>query len=187
MINEAGEIENIFFKNKPVPVVEGSIPGDGEVPVIETAYTRIGISICYDADFPSLLRKAGKQHADIVFLPSGDWKEITPYHADMARVRAIENGFSLVRPVSGATTIACDFKGRIISKKDFYDHGERIMVASVPTRGIVTIYSFIGDSLAYLCVGSALFSVGWLMILMVRRNGSHKAMKSSDSKAPISG
>jgi apolipoprotein N-acyltransferase len=168
MISESGEIENIFFKNKPVPMVEGSVPGNGEIPVIATMDSKIGISICYDADFPSLIQKAGVQDVDILFLPSGDWKEISPYHADMARVRAIENGFSLVRPVSGATTIACDFNGRLISKRDFYDQGERIMVASVPIKGKNTVYGLIGDSLAIVCIAITLSFTAWLISSAVR-------------------
>ena len=152
MINDAGEIESIFFKNKPVPLVEGSIAGDGEVPVIETKDGRIATSICYDADFPYLINKAGKKNADILLLPSGDWREVAPYHADMARVRAIENGFSIVRPVSGATTIACDYNGRVIGKRDFFDHGERVLVSHVPTNGVTTLYAMTGDVFPWACI-----------------------------------
>jgi apolipoprotein N-acyltransferase len=157
MINEAGKIENVFFKNKPVPVVEGSIAGDGEVPVIATEHGRIATSICYDADFPYLIRKAGEQEADILLLPSGDWREVAPYHADMARVRAIENGFSMVRPVSGATTITCDYNGRVIGRRDFYDDGDRVLVSNVPTNGIATLYSSIGDVFAWGCILTACY------------------------------
>ena len=88
-------------------------------------------------------------------LPSGDWREVAPYHADMARVRAIENGFSLVRPVSGATTIVCDYNGRVIGKRDFYDGGDRVLVSNVPTNGVPTLYSAIGDAFAWGCILTA--------------------------------
>lgn len=152
-INPKGDVESIFFKNKPVPVVEGSVPGDGQIPVIETDFGRVALSICYDADFPSLMRKASSKGADIMILPSGDWREISPYHAQMATMRAVENGFSLFRMVSGATSVATDFNGRILSKTDFYTPGERIMTTYLPVRGRATVYSAAGDVLPWLCSG----------------------------------
>jgi apolipoprotein N-acyltransferase len=151
-INPEGKIEATFFKNKPVPVVEGSIPGDGEIPVINTPFGKVAISICYDADFPSLMRKASMKNADIMILPSGDWKEVSPFHARMAMLRAIENGFSLFRMASGATSIATDQHGRILSSTDFYTKGERIMIAHVPTQRKTTLYSKIGDAFAWGCI-----------------------------------
>lgn len=152
-INPKGEVESVFFKNKPVPVVEGSVPGDGQIPVVETSFGRVALSICYDADYPSLMRKASSKGADIMILPSGDWREISPYHAQMAILRAVENGFSLFRMASGATSVAADFNGRILSKTDFYTSGERIMTSYLPVRGRATIYSVTGDVLPWLCSG----------------------------------
>jgi apolipoprotein N-acyltransferase len=167
-INPQGKIETTFFKNKPVPVVEGSIPGDGAIPVIQTTFGRIALSICYDADFPSLMRKASANEADIMILPSGDWREVSPYHAQMAVFRAIENGFSLFRMVSGATSIATDFNGRTLSSADFYDKGERIMTAYVPTERVTTIYSIIGDVLPMVCVVAVIVTCSVAFIKKLR-------------------
>jgi len=151
LITPEGEVDNVFFKNKPVPVVDPSIAGDGIIPVLKTPFTNLATSICYDADFPTLMKQAGIKGVDILLLPSGDWKEIAPYHAHMAIVRGIENGFSLVRPVSGATSIASDPYGRLLGKKNFYDEGEKVLVAYVPVKGLKTLYPFIGDIVVYLC------------------------------------
>jgi apolipoprotein N-acyltransferase len=154
MINPHGNIENIFFKNKPVPVVEPSVPGDGEIPIYNSMHGKLATSICYDADFPSLLRKAGQQKADILLLPSGDWREVSPYHANMSRLRAIENGFSILRPVSGATSIACDHTGRILASRDFYDDNEKVVSAYLPVRGCRTIYASFGNYFPWLCLAA---------------------------------
>lgn len=154
MINPFGQIEHIFFKNKPVPVVEPSIPGNGEVPVYNSLYGKIATSICYDADFPSLIRKAGQQGAGILLLPSGDWKEISPYHADMSRMRAIENGVSVMRPVSGATLMACDQMGRVVARRNFYDDGDKTMSAYLSINGVPTLYSLLGDYFPWACLAA---------------------------------
>ncbi|HEX5172180.1 MAG TPA: nitrilase-related carbon-nitrogen hydrolase [Cyclobacteriaceae bacterium] len=153
LLNPEGKTEMTFFKNKPVPVVEGSIPGNGEVPVVKTPFGKVALSICYDADFPRLMRKASIEGADMMILPSGDWREVSPYHGQMAVVRAIENGFSLFRMVSGATSVATDPDGRILGSHDFYSKGERILTVYVPVRRIVTLYSLVGDVLAWISVG----------------------------------
>jgi apolipoprotein N-acyltransferase len=158
LIGPDGQILNTFFKNKPVPIVEGSIAGDGIVPVTATKHGRIATSICYDADYPSLTRQTGENKADILVLPSGDWKEISPYHANMARMRAIENGFSMLRTASGATSIACDYYGRVISSSNFYDDNDKVLLCYLPTSGITTMYSQVGDVFAWLCGFFILFA-----------------------------
>jgi apolipoprotein N-acyltransferase len=151
-----GTLLQSFHKNRPVPIIEPSVPGDGTVPVIATPYGKIAISICYDADFPQLMRQLGKKNADILLLPSGDWKEVSPYHAQMAVVRAIENGTSMLRPVSGAVSIACDYNGSTIASRNYFDKGEKVVVAYLQTRGIRTPYSVIGDCFAWLCIAALL-------------------------------
>jgi apolipoprotein N-acyltransferase len=169
MIDDNGDVLNIFFKNKPVPMVEGSQPGDGNVPVQETPYGRIALSICYDADFPMPIRKAGANKASVLILPSGDWKEISPYHSDIARFRAIENGFSIVRPVSNAITIACNNKGQILGNNAFSTKHISSLMVDVPIHGTSTFYTWAGDFFAYIC---ALASFGFAVFTtysMIRR------------------
>lgn len=164
LFDPQGNVINTFFKNRPVPLIEPSIPGDGNIPVTSTKFGNLATSICYDADFPQLMRQLARKDADILLLPSGDWREVSPYHAQMAIVRAIENGTSLLRPVSGAVSIACDYHGNITGQRNYFDKGERVVVAYLPVKGINTLYSIIGDSVAWICIaglviisGSAIF------------------------------
>jgi apolipoprotein N-acyltransferase len=157
-----GNCLNVFYKNRPVPLIEPSVAGDGDVPVIPTPYGKLAVSICYDADFPQLMNQIGRKGADILLLPSGDWKQISPYHAQMAIVRAIENGTSLLRPVSGAVSIACDYNGNIVAKRNYFDSGERVVVGYLPTVGIKTLYAIVGDSVAWVCMA------GLVLIVAVR-------------------
>jgi apolipoprotein N-acyltransferase len=151
-----GNTLNVFFKNRPVPLIEPSLAGNGDVPVIQTPYGKLAISICYDADFPKLMSQLGKKGADILLLPSGDWKEISSYHAQIAIVRAIENGTGLLRPASGAVSIACDYTGNVVAKRNYFDNGDGLIVAYLPTAGTSTFYSIIGDSFAWACIAGVL-------------------------------
>lgn len=119
------------------------------IQVVETPYGRIGLSICRDMNFQSYIRQAGHAAVDIMLGPSYDFPKSTEpsyYH------RAIENGFSFVRPTYNGISYAEDFNGRILARMDSDDAEDGIMYADVPTRGVSTIYTGIGDLLGWLCV-----------------------------------
>ncbi|MBS1542773.1 MAG: hypothetical protein JST14_04025 [Bacteroidetes bacterium] len=152
LIGPDGSILSNMQKNRPVPMAEaGTIPGDGIVPVVNTELGNIATSICYDADFPSLMRQAGEKRAGLMVLPSGDWREIAPAHAQMAIMRAVENGFSLFRPVSFAYSVAADYHGRILATRNFYDSGAKVLTAYLPLNGTKTLYVLLGDFVVYAC------------------------------------
>jgi apolipoprotein N-acyltransferase len=127
---------------------------------VNTPLGKVAAAICYDGDFPNFIRTAGRNQAEIMFLPANDWKAIDPIHTDMAIIRAIENGFSLVHPAGPGLSVASDSRGRIISSMDYYRTDEQIMYSDVPTQHAFTLYPLIGDLFAWLCIaGLATFLV----------------------------
>jgi apolipoprotein N-acyltransferase len=154
MINPGGEVQLTYFKNHPVKGAEPIVKGDGILPVVQTPYGRIAMAICFDGDFPGFIRQAGRNNANILFLPANDWREFGPYHTNEAITRAIENGFSLVHPAGQGLSVATDNRGRIISSMDFYKTDEQIMYASVPFNTNTTVYAQTGDIFAWLCIAA---------------------------------
>jgi apolipoprotein N-acyltransferase len=142
-----------YAKTHPVP---GSTdrPGEGRIPVADTPYGRIGSAICYDLDFPALIRQAGRGGVDIMLDPSWDWRAIDPLHTEMAVARAVENGFSLVRQTPEGLSVAVDYQGRVLAAMDHFRTEDRMMIADVPTRGTRTPYALLGDWLAWLCAAA---------------------------------
>ena len=151
-ISPEGQIENEYLKSNPVPFAEQDYGSDDIIPLIETPYGGLSPVICYDADFPHFMKQAGQNGADILLVPSGDWKAIDPYHPFMARLRGIENGVSVIRPVSRATSLITDPYGRVLARDDFFSDEDHLLMASVPVKGVKTIYSQIGDVLVYFCI-----------------------------------
>jgi apolipoprotein N-acyltransferase len=98
LIDPSGKIVWIYQKAHPVPGEEDLrlVPGNGQIPVVATPYGRLATAICFDRDFPDIIRRAGQANADILLVPGGDWREIDPYHTQMATFEAIEAGSSLV-------------------------------------------------------------------------------------------
>ena len=153
-VSPGGEILWQYSKVRPVPGPEAAmqVPGDGRIRTANTPYGRIGTAICFDMDFPKLLQQAGAQRADLMIVPSNDWRAIDPYHTQMAAYRAVEEGFNLVRHTSQGLSLAVDYQGRVLGAMDHYHASDRVLVAQLPTRGVRTIYSRVGDLFAWLCI-----------------------------------
>ncbi|MEZ4443710.1 MAG: nitrilase-related carbon-nitrogen hydrolase [Polyangiaceae bacterium] len=142
-----GEAET-YFKHHPVPS-EGSIPGTDPLRVIERPWGKAAGAICYDYDYPAMGLDHARLGAGLVVLPSSDWAGIDPVHTQMASVRGIEGGFSVLRSVRDATSGAYDAHGRAHATAS-YAAGERVMLARVPTTQVPTLYARIGDVVAAL-------------------------------------
>jgi len=138
-------IVETYFKHHPVPG-EGSVRGEDPIQVWARPYGRAGGAICYDYDFPALGQAHARQDAGLVVVPSSDWRGIDPFHTQMAAVRGIEGGFSVVRSVRWATSGAYDAMGRVRGTASWWA-GDRVMVAQVPTTRVDTPYSRLGDVL----------------------------------------
>jgi apolipoprotein N-acyltransferase len=103
-------------------------------------------------DFPPLLRKVGRARADILLVPSSDGKAITQLHHVQAVFRAVENGVSMLRAARWGLSSAVDPLGRTLATMDDSLAAQKVMVAQLPTKGVATIYSRIGDLFAWLCI-----------------------------------
>ncbi|MFC4561870.1 hypothetical protein ACFO4E_08365 [Nocardiopsis mangrovi] len=93
-------------------------------------------------------------HPPIMLVSANTWEGIKEMHARNAVFRAVENGFSLFRQASRGRANAVDHQGRTLAATDYFATGQQTMVAYVPTRGVTTVYSVIGDAFAWLCVAA---------------------------------
>ncbi|MBT8395598.1 MAG: hypothetical protein KJN92_01470, partial [Gemmatimonadetes bacterium] len=156
-----------FLKAVPIVGAESPFtePGDGVVRFVEIEGGRVGAVICHDLDFPRLLRQAGASGTGVMVGPSADWPEITPLHADMAVMRAIENGFSLLRPTFAGRSVAVDARGREVARVDFADDA---IVAFLSFQPSPTLYGRVGDLFSWICV------VGFLSLVLMGIRSSRK-------------
>ena len=161
-INSTGQIEYEYNKHEPVPG-EPAIKGTEILKVNQIEKSKIGGVICYDYDFPYLAKNLGKLNADIVAVPSSDWKGIDPVHTKMAAFRAIEQGHSIVRSTRFGLSAAINPVGDMVAKMSSFDKSNKIMMAQLPVSAVKTVYSMIGDFFIYIC---ALF----LMYIILQKN-----------------
>ncbi|MEV4259751.1 nitrilase-related carbon-nitrogen hydrolase, partial [Spirillospora sp. NPDC049652] len=150
LIGPDGAVLWTYQKAHPIPGSETFEPGDGHVPVVDTPYGRLANVICYDADYPAMMRV----RADIMLVPSHDWREYGDAHTRKASLRAIEGGYALFRQDGQGVTSAFDRQGRVLATTDTFAAGAETTVAYVPTRGGTTVYDVVGDTFAWLCLGA---------------------------------
>jgi apolipoprotein N-acyltransferase len=82
----------------------------------------------------------------------------------MTAFRAIENGITVIRQADLGFSIVTDPYGRTLAAMDHFAASDRTMVAQVPTKGVRTIYSVIGDLFGWLsAVGFAAVAI-WAVI-----------------------
>lgn len=151
----------IWDFNKAYPVFsEPIVGGEKKIKTFDTPYGRIASVICFDMDFPTFINQAGKKDVDIMLVPANDWKEITPYHSNMSKLRAIENGFSMVRGTGQGLSLAVDYNGKILNQLNYYQTEENIMISDIPIKGVKTIYAKMGDWFVWACIIGLLFIFG---------------------------
>lgn len=151
-LNSKGEIVYQYLKHQPVPG-EPSIKGNEPFKIMTDNGLNIGGAICYDFDYPYIARAFGKLNANIVAIPSSDWRGINPLHTRMAAFRAVEQGYSLLRSTRFGLSAAINPYGEMTAQQSSFDIHNKIMLAELPTLRIKTIYSIIGDSFVYGCFG----------------------------------
>lgn len=165
LISPAGELLQTYWKHQTVPVIEEPFAVAGsETPFLQqTPFTNLGGVICYDMDSPRFIARAGRDGTDVLLAPSGDWPAIKEIHANMALMRAVEQGFSLVRPANHGLNVVADYQGRILARLDHYATSDRRLSAVVPSRGTTTLYQRTGDALPWACLALTVVFVALLV------------------------
>lgn len=128
---------------------EGSLPGDRILQTVDTPYGKLSAVICWDADFPDVMRQAGQLGVDLMFVPSNDWFEVKDIHAGMASFRAVENGMAIFRQTGQGVSSVFDVYGHEVNRVDAFekdtDGFTGLQSVSVPLGSAVTLYPVIGD------------------------------------------
>jgi len=157
-----GSIDHVYRKHRPVPG-EPAERGTSPMPVVDAGYSRVAGAICYDFDFPGLVAEQAERGADLVALPSSDWRGIDPIHTEMAAVRAIEQGLSVVRSTRWGLSAGIDPWGRMIGRSSAFDSGDRTLLVALPRHRVPTIYGLLGPWFPVTC------ALGLVVLAATRR------------------
>lgn len=120
----------------------------------------IGIAICKDMDFPSTLRADTAVRPSLYAVPAWDFGGDAWWHARVAFMRGVENGFSVARAANQGFMTLSDAYGRVLEKKHSGIDGMATLLGDLPRGPGHTIYGLIGDIFAWLCIGASIGLVG---------------------------
>ena len=159
LIDPSGAIVLEHVKYGGAIIESGRVVGDGKLKTVNTPFGILSGVICWDADYPAVIRQAGQKGVGLMLDPSSDRLPIDPTHTHMAVFRAIENGMSLVRQTEWGLSIAVDPYGRVLAQTDFFGSTDHTLVAQVPVKHVTTVYSLFGSWLEWLCLIGFIFVV----------------------------
>jgi len=130
---------------------EGTLEGDKVLHTVDTPYGKLSAIICWDADFPNIVKQAGEQNVDLLFIPSQDWLGVKDIHAGMATFRAIENGMTIFRQAGQGVSVVVDAYGNQYNRVDSFAEDNKdfvsIQIVQTPIGSVNTLYPQIGDAL----------------------------------------
>jgi apolipoprotein N-acyltransferase len=147
----------LFFVGTLVEKVSDFSPGTEPV-VLESAGITTGVAICYEVVYPWIPRAFTARGAQLLTTITNDaWfgRSSAPYqHFEQASVRAVEQGRYLVRAANTGISGVVDPYGRVLQASALFE--EAALTADVRLIEDRTIYSYLGDVVAWLCaVGAA--------------------------------
>ncbi len=143
-LSSDGEVVTRYLKHRPAPG-EPAVRGTGPLPVRDTPLGRIGAALCYDEDDPALALEQGRAEVDLVALPSSDWRGIDPLHTQMAALRAVENGVSIVRSTRSGLSAGIDPLGRARAWQSSFETEERVLRVVLPRHRLPTLHAVAGE------------------------------------------
>ena len=107
-----------YVKRHPVPVVEADFAkGAAPLQFEDAPWGRTSAVICFDSDFPTLLRAASGRDAALLLQASQTWgrSSFRERHAHGNALHAVENGYTLLRCGSDGISGVFDPLGRALA------------------------------------------------------------------------
>ena len=150
LYSPSGTLESVYRKHHLVPVAEGDTTPGTALSVLAQPDGVIGLQICRDMDYPELSRRYAKQDVGLMLVPAWEFGPDYLWHGHMALMRAVEDGFTLVRSAKQGYLTASDDRGRILQERlTLAETGYTTMLATVPVRHDPTLYQRWGDWFAW--------------------------------------
>lgn len=154
-ITPTGEVAWHYRKARPIVGSEAPFlpPGHDDLAVLDADFGRVGLVICHDLDFADFVVQAGQKNVDLLLAPSADWLEIADLHAKMGVMRAVENGFWLLRPVHDGLTVIASPSGRVVRSIYDIENPERVLSGEIRPARSATAFPYLRPYLPFVALG----------------------------------
>jgi apolipoprotein N-acyltransferase len=152
-----GAMPSVYDKRHFVSGLEDIfVPGDAPLSLGD----RTNVAICKDMDYPGMLRgDSTRLHPTLLLVPAWDFDRDRWWHARLAIMRGVEDGFSLARAAKDGLLTLSDAEGRVVAMKRSEPSGMVTLVGNLRRGPGDTLFLHIGDVLAWLCIAASLLLV----------------------------
>jgi len=148
-----GAMPQSYTKRRLVPVLEQTFtPGSQSFMLAGGT----GVAICKDMDFPAMLRNDAMVGPNLYAVPAWDFDKDADWHARLAIMRGVENGFAVARAANNGLLTLSDAYGRVLAVKRTSEGGMVMLRGDLQRGPGKTPYAAIGDLLAYLALALSL-------------------------------
>jgi apolipoprotein N-acyltransferase len=127
-----------------------------------------GVAICKDMDFTNPARSYGRAGVGLMLVPAWDFSVDRFWHGHIAVMRAVEDGFSLVRSARGGFLTVSDNRGRILAETRSDSAPFATLPARVPAGHSATVFLLLGDWFGWVAMALAALAVGRLWLAQRR-------------------
>ena len=149
----SGAAPTVYRKRHLVPGVEGESTPVNDLSVLDQPEGIVGLAICMDMDYPDPSRLYGGRGVGLLLVPAWDQWVDDRWHADMAMMRGVEYGYSIVRSAKVGLLTVSDDRGRVLAEAGpNADVPFTTLLATAPVRHDRTLYQSLGDWFAWLNV-----------------------------------
>ncbi len=153
LFSPEGQLVGKYHKTNPIQFFFDGVAGKS-FPVFETNFGKVGILICYDADYSYVARRLTQNGAEMLFVPTYDaahWSTLQhKQHSAMTSMRAVENGRFVARATTSGISQIIDPKGRVTISIDIGTTGTA--TGAIQPLQRLTFYTRYGFLFPYLCV-----------------------------------
>lgn len=146
-----GDPPSVYQKHHLIPGLEAAYRPGRELQYVPSD-RRLGVLICKDLDFPSLVRAYRRGGAQMLLAPAWDFVHDGWLHSRMAVVRGVESGVAVARVARSSRATVSDAFGRIVIEVDTTEGAA--VDARVPLAAATTVYSRLGDWFGWCCVAA---------------------------------
>lgn len=123
-----------------------------------------GVAICKDFDFTEPARDYGRAGAGLMLAPAWDFRVDGIWHGHIAIMRAVEDGFSLVRSARRGFLTVTDDRGRVLAETSSHAAPFATLLAEVPSGHDKTLFLLLGDWFGWCAIMLMMIVVGRLLM-----------------------
>lgn len=168
-MDASGEL-GAHTKVHPVHFFDDGTPGETSLPV-GTGFGKVGTPICFDCDYEDVVRKMTAAGAELFVVPTMDAESWSArqhdQHAELARMRAAENGRWFFVCATSGVSQAIDPRGHLHARLGALEQGNILALAKRESR--LTFYTRSGWLLPWCALAFAAMCWIWLVIPVRKR------------------